>query len=210
MEREIALLLLQIKAVFLSPQAPFTWASGIQSPIYCDNRLTLAHPDVRNRIEEGLVNLIQAHYPGVEAIMGTATAGIAHAAIIADKLALPMGYVRGSIKDHGRKNQIEGFSSPHAKVVVVEDLISTGGSVVEIVEILTSAEMNVLGIVSIFNYGLDKGKKRLDEAGITAHSLSNFTTLIEVAAETGVIEKEDLAKCIAFQRDPDDPGWRNA
>ncbi|MFA5274965.1 MAG: orotate phosphoribosyltransferase [Candidatus Izemoplasmatales bacterium] len=208
MEREIATLLLENKAVFLSPNAPFTWASGIQSPIYCDNRMTLAYPRVRDRIEEGLVQLIQKHYPHLDAVIGTATAGIAHAAIVADKLQCPMGYVRTANKDHGRKNQIEGFSLPGARVVVVEDLISTAGSVIEIVDILREAKMTVLGIVSIFTYGLQKGIERLKKAGIANHSLSNFDILIQVASEKGFIELTDIAKCIAFQKDPENPNWR--
>jgi orotate phosphoribosyltransferase len=207
MENDIASLLLQIKAVFLSPQSPFTWASGIQSPIYCDNRLILSYPDTRDKIEHGLADMITAYYPEVEAIIGTATAGIAHAAIVADKLHLPMGYVRPAAKDHGRANQIEGFFKPGTRVVVVEDLISTGGSVIQIVDILRLAGLDVLGIASIFTYGLAKSEEKLAQAQIVNHSLTHFQALIQVAAETGYIEKNDVAKCIAFQQDPDDPGW---
>jgi len=207
MENDIAALLLQIKAVFLSPQTPFTWASGIQSPIYCDNRLILSYPDTRGQIEQGLVELITSYYPEVEAIIGTATAGIAHAAIVADKMHLPMGYVRPAVKDHGRTNQIEGFFKPKTKVVVVEDLISTGGSVIQMVDVLRLAGLQVLGIASIFTYGLAKSEEKLAQAQIVNHSLTHFQALIHVAGETGYIDKKDVAKCIAFQQDPDNPGW---
>ncbi|MGI6392933.1 MAG: orotate phosphoribosyltransferase [Candidatus Izemoplasmatales bacterium] len=210
MKSEIAALLLEIKAVFLSPQAPFTWASGIKSPIYCDNRLILSYPKVRDRVEDGLVQLIKTHYPDAEAIIGTATAGIPHAAIVADKLALPMGYARSEAKDHGRTNQIEGFFKPGTKVVVVEDLISTGGSVIAIVNVLRSAGLVVLGIASIFTYNLSKSEKRLRDANLINHSLTDFQSLVKVAVEKNYIENSDLGKCIAFQNNPDDPKWIDA
>ena len=207
MERLIAKDLLSIKAVFLRPEEPFTWASGIKSPIYCDNRLTLTAPGVRSNIESGLARLIQDKYPDVEVLMGTATAGIAHAAITAHLLNLPMGYVRSGAKDHGRQNQIEGRLEPGQKVVVVEDLISTGGSVIEVVNVLREAGARVLGIVSIFTYGMKKGLERLKEARIENTSLTNFDTIVSVAAEEGYIAPEDVERLIAFRDNPSDESW---
>ena len=191
MEKKIAKDLLSIGAVFLRPEQPFTWASGIKSPIYCDNRLTLTAPEVRNHVEEGLAELIRKHYPEVEVLMGTSTAGIAHAAITATILNLPMGYVRSGSKDHGRGNQIEGKLEKGQKVVVVEDLISTAGSCIEVVEALRNAGADVLGIVSIFTYGMQKGLDRLAAAEAKNYSLSNLDALVEVAAEEGYIKAED-------------------
>ncbi|MDD3126711.1 MAG: orotate phosphoribosyltransferase [Candidatus Izemoplasmatales bacterium] len=207
METEIAKLLLKIKAVFLSPNVPFTWASGIKSPIYCDNRLILSYPDVRTQVEKGLAALITKNYPATEAVFGTATAGIAHAAIVADILKMPMGYVRNSSKDHGRNNQIEGRIVPKTKVVIIEDLISTAGSVCEIVSVLRDADVEVLGIVSIFTYGMQKGYDKLLETNITNISLTNFNCLIKVAAKEGYISTKDIDKCIAFQKQPDSLEW---
>ncbi|MBR3503953.1 MAG: orotate phosphoribosyltransferase [Clostridia bacterium] len=207
MERLIAKDLLSIKAVFLRPEEPFTWASGIKSPIYCDNRLTLTAPAVRADIEGGLARLIQDKYPDVEVLMGTATAGIAHAAIVAHILNLPMGYVRSGAKDHGRQNQIEGKLEPGQKVVVVEDLISTGGSVIEAVSALREAGARVLGIVSIFTYGMQKGLDRLAEARVENTSLTNFDTVVAVAAEEGYIAPEDVERLIAFRNNPSDESW---
>ena len=199
--------LLKIKAVFLKPNDPFTWASGIKSPIYCDNRLTLSYVDVRDVVENGLVEVIKTHYPDVEVIMGTSTAGIAHAAYVSEILRLPMGYVRGGAKDHGRGNQIEGVVPTGKKVVVIEDLISTAGSSIEVVDVLREAGAEVLGIASIFTYGLAKGLKRLEEANVINHSLSNFEVLIKVAAEEGYISESDINKLIKFQSNPSDPSW---
>jgi orotate phosphoribosyltransferase len=199
--------LLDIHAVFLRPDEPFTWASGIQSPIYCDNRLTLSHPAVRARVEEGLAALIREHYPAAEILMGTSTAGIAHAAIAGHLLGLPMGYVRSGAKDHGRKNQIEGNLLPGQKVVVVEDLISTAGSVIEVVEILREAGADVLGIVSIFTYGMRKGLDRLKSAAVGNVSLTDFDTVVQVAAARGDIRAEDQARLRAFRDDPADESW---
>ena len=199
--------LLDIKAVFLRPEEPFTWASGIKSPIYCDNRLTLTDVDIRDDVEIGLSALIRSYFPSAEVLMGTATAGIAHAAIIAHLLRLPMGYVRSGAKDHGRKNQIEGKLLPGQKVVVVEDLISTGGSVIEAVETLRAAGAEVLGVVSIFTYGMRKGLDRLAEAGVENHSLTDLDTLAAVAAETGYIRPEDVARLLKFRDDPSDESW---
>lgn len=207
LEREIAKDLLSIEAIFLKPENPFTWASGIKSPIYCDNRLTLTAPEVRTKIEDGLAKLIKKHYPEAEAIMGTSTAGIAHAAITADKLNLPMGYVRGSSKDHGRKNQIEGRLEKGQKVVVIEDLISTGGSVIDVVNVLREAGAEVLGIASIFTYNMAKSKQRLEEANVQNVSLSNFDVMVEVAAEEGYIKNEDIERLIAFRNNPSDESW---
>lgn len=207
LERQIASDLLAIRAVFLRPEAPFTWASGIKSPIYCDNRLTLTSPEVRTRIEEGLASLVRTHYPSCEVLMGTSTAGIAHAAIVGHIMGLPMGYVRSGNKDHGRGNRIEGRLDPGAKVVVVEDLISTGGSVIEVVEALREAGAQVLGIVSIFTYGMQKGLDRLTAAQVENHSLSNFDAVTQVAAETGYIQPEDVAKLLAFRANPSDESW---
>ena len=207
MKKAIAHDLLSIGAVFLRPDEPFTWASGIRSPIYCDNRLTLSSPEVRTHVEEGLKKVIEAHYPGAEVLMGTSTAGIAHAAITAHLMGLPMGYVRGSAKDHGRVNRIEGRLLPGQKVVVVEDLISTGGSVLEVVDALREAGAEVLGIASIFTYGMDKAARRLGEAGVINHSLSDFDALCEVAAEEGFIRPEDIARLLKFRANPADESW---
>ena len=204
---KVAKNLLKIKAVFLKPNDPFTWASGIKSPIYCDNRLTLSYPEVRRVVEEGLAQTIKEYYPDVEVIEGTSTAGIAHAAIVSEILGLPMGYVRGGAKDHGRGNQIEGIIPEGKKVVVVEDLISTAGSSLEVVDVLKEAGANVLGIVSIFTYGLTKGVERLNAAGVVNHSLSNFETLVKVAAEEKYISEADIAKVLKFQKNPSDPSW---
>lgn len=210
LERKVAEELLTIKAVFLSPEKPFTWASGIKSPIYCDNRLTLSHVSVRKVIEEGLAETIKTFYPEVEVLMGTSTAGIPHAAYVSDILDLPMGYVRSSAKDHGRQNQIEGAIPTGKKVVVVEDLISTAGSVIEVVQALREVGAEVLGIVSIFTYGLQKGLDRLAAANVINHSLSNFNALIEVACEKGYISSKDIEKLLAFQKNPNDPSWQEA
>ena len=205
MKTKIAKDLLKIQAVFL--REPFTWASGIKSPIYCDNRLTLSDHQVRLDVENGLAALIKEHYPQAEVLMGTSTAGIAHAAITAHLLELPMGYVRSGAKDHGRKNQIEGKLLPGQKVVVVEDLISTAGSCIEVVEALRDAGAEVLGIVSIFTYGLQKGLDRLAAAPIPNVSLSNFDAVCEVAAEEGQIRPEDIERLRAFRSNPSDEGW---
>ncbi len=207
MEKKIAKALLSIGAVFLRPEQPFTWASGIKSPIYCDNRLTLTAPEVRTQVEEGLVEVIRANYPDVEVLMGTSTAGIAHAAITAHLMGLPMGYVRGGAKDHGRANQIEGKLEPGQKVVVVEDLISTGGSVLEVVKVLREAGADVLGIASIFTYGMKKGVERLAEANVKNVSLSNIDAVVEVAAADGYIKAEDGAKILKFRDNPSDESW---
>lgn len=207
---EVAKNLLKIKAVFLKPNDPFTWASGIKSPIYCDNRLTLSYPDVRKVIENGLAETIKKYYPDVEVIEGTSTAGIAHAAIVSEILGLPMGYVRGGAKDHGRGNQIEGIVPDGKKVVVVEDLISTAGSSLEVVEVLREAGANVLGIVSIFTYGLKKGIERLEAAKCENHSISNFETLVDVAAKEKYISEADIKKVLKFQSNPNDPSWMEA
>ena len=204
LSKVIAADLLKIKAVFFRPDEPFIWASGIKSPVYCDNRLTLTAPDVRLDVENGLAQIIRAHYPSVEVLMGTSTAGIAHAAITAHILGLPMGYVRSGNKDHGRKNQIEGKLEPGQKVVVIEDLISTGGSVIEVVDVLREAGAEVLGIASIFTYGMKRGIERLAEAGVLNVSLSDFDTIANVAAETGYIAPEDMARLIAVRNDPSD------
>ena len=207
MEKLIAKDLLKIKAVFFRPEEPFTWASGIKSPVYCDNRLTLTAPDVRTDVENGLAKLIKEKYPEAEVLMGTSTAGIAHAAITAHLLDMPMGYVRSGNKDHGRQNQIEGKLLPGQKVVVVEDLISTGGSVIEVVNVLREAGAEVLGIVSIFTYGMKKGIVRLEEANVTNYSLTNFDVIAEVAAEEGYIATEDIKRLIAFRNNPSDESW---
>ena len=199
--------LLSIEAVFLRPDQPFTWASGIKSPIYCDNRLTLTAPEVRTHVETALAETIKANYPDVQVLMGTSTAGIAHAAITAHLMDLPMGYVRSGNKTHGRGNQIEGKLEAGQKVVVVEDLISTGGSVIEVVEALREAGADVLGIVSIFTYGMQKGLDRLTEAKVKNISLSNLDTLAKVAAEEGYISKEDIDRLIAFRNNPSDESW---
>ncbi len=207
MEEKIARDLLSIGAVFLRPEQPFTWASGIKSPIYCDNRLTLTAPAVRNDIENGLAELIRTCYPEAEVLMGTSTAGIAHAAITAHIMNLPMGYVRNGSKDHGRQNRIEGRLEPGQKVVVVEDLISTGGSVIEVVEALREAGAEVLGIVSIFTYGMRKGLERLAAARAENHSLTNFDAITRVAVREGYIRQADVDRLIAFRNDPSDESW---
>ena len=199
--------LLSIQAVFFRPEEPFTWASGIKSPIYCDNRLTLTAPAVRTHVEEGLVDLICKHYPNVEVLMGTSTAGIAHAAIVGHLMGLPMGYVRSGNKDHGRQNRIEGKLEPGQKVVVVEDLISTAGSCIEVVEALREAGAEVLGIVSIFTYGLQKGLDRLAAANVTNYSLSNFDAVCTVAADEGKIRPEDIDRLKKFRANPSDESW---
>jgi len=207
LSRVIAKDLLSIQAVFFRPEEPFTWASGIKSPVYCDNRLTLTSPEVRTDVEEGLAAVIRENYPDVEVLMGTSTAGIAHAAITAHLMGLPMGYVRSGAKDHGRQNQIEGRLVPGQKVVVVEDLISTGGSVIEVVNVLREAGAEVLGIASIFTYGMKKGLERLADAGVKNVSLTNFDVIAEVAAEEHYIRPEDIARLIAFRNNPSDESW---
>ena len=207
MEKRIAKDLLSIGAVFLRPDEPFTWASGIKSPIYCDNRLTLTAPAVRGDVENGLAETIKREYPQCEVLMGTSTAGIAHAAITAHLMNLPMGYVRSGAKDHGRANQIEGKLEKGQKVVVGEDLISTGGSVIEVVNVLRAAGAEVLGIASIFTYGMKKGLARLAEVNVKNVSLSNFDVLVEVAAEEGYIAKEDIERLLAFRNNPSDESW---
>lgn len=206
-EREIAHDLLSIGAVFLRPDDPFTWASGIHSPIYCDNRLTLTAPTVRTAMETGLVGLIRQHFPDVEILMGTSTAGIAHAAIVGHLMDLPMGYVRSGHKDHGRGNQIEGRLEKGQKVVVVEDLISTAGSCIETVDVLREAGAQVLGVASIFTYGLQKGLDRLAAANVVNFSLSNFDAVCEVAAEEGKIKTEDIQRLKKFRANPSDESW---
>lgn len=207
MKSEIAKGLLSIEAVFLRPEEPFTWASGIKSPIYCDNRLTLTAPEVRNLVENSLVETIKAHYPECEVVMGTSTAGIAHAAIVGHLMGIPMGYVRSSAKDHGRTNQIEGKLLPGQKVVVIEDLISTGGSAIDTVNVLRAAGAEVLGIASIFTYGMQKGLDRFAEAQVKNVSLCDLDALVEVAAETGYIKAEDKERIIEFRNNPSDEGW---
>ncbi len=207
MEKLIAKDLLSIGAVFLRPEEPFTWASGIKSPIYCDNRLTLTAPAVRTDVENGLAEIVKKHYPDAEVLMGTSTAGIAHAAITAHLLDMPMGYVRSGAKDHGRGNQIEGKLEKGQKVVVIEDLISTGGSVIEVVEALRAAGAEVLGIASIFTYGMKKGLDRLAAADVKNVSLTNLDVIAEVAAETGYIKPEDVSRLIAFRNNPSDESW---
>ena len=209
MEKLIAKDLLKIKAVFFRPEEPFTWASGIKSPVYCDNRLTLTAPKVRNDVENGLAKLIKENYPDAEVLMGTSTAGIAHAAIVGHIMDMPMGYVRSGAKDHGRQNQIEGKLEKGQKVVVVEDLISTGGSVIEVVNVLREAGADVLGVVSIFTYGMQKGLDRLAAADIKNISLTNFDVIAEVAAEEGYIKPEDVGRLIAFRNNPSDEIWIN-
>ena len=207
MQKKIARDLLSIGAVFFRPDEPFTWASGIKSPVYCDNRLTLSAPAVRNDVETGLATLVRENYPDAEALFGTSTAGIAHAAITAQLLGLPMGYVRGGAKDHGRQNRIEGKLEEGEKVVVVEDLISTGGSVIEVVEALREEGAEVLGIVSIFTYGMRRGLDRLAEANVKNVSLTNFDVVTEVAAEEGFIRGSDVKRLIAFRDNPSDESW---
>lgn len=210
MKRTIAKDLLSIKAVFFRPDEPFTWASGIKSPVYCDNRLTLTAPAVRNDVENGLAAVIREHYPEVEVLMGTSTAGIAHAAITAHLMDLPMGYVRSGAKDHGRQNQIEGRLLPGQKVVVVEDLISTGGSVLEVVNVLREAGAEVLGVASIFTYGMKKGLDRMAEANVKNVSLTDFDCIAEVAAEEGYIKPADVRRLIKFRNNPSDESWIGA
>ena len=205
--KKIAKDLLKIQAVFLSPDKPFTWASGIKSPVYCDNRLTLTAPEVRTDVENGLKALIEENYPDAEVLMGTSTAGIAHAAITAHLMGLPMGYVRSGNKDHGRQNRIEDKLEKGQKVVVVEDLISTGGSVIDVVDALREAGAEVLGIVSIFTYGMQKGLDRLAAAEVKNISLTNLDVLSEVAADEGYIKPEDVSRLIAFRNNPSDESW---
>ena len=207
MKQRIAKDLLSIKAVFFRPEEPFTWASGIKSPVYCDNRLILTAPEARKDVENGLATIIKENYPEVEVLMGTSTAGIAHAAITAEIMGLPMGYVRGSSKDHGRQNRIEGKLEAGQKVVVVEDLISTGGSVIDVVDALREAGAEVLGIASIFTYGMQKGLDRLAAANVKNVSLTDFDTIAEVAAEEGYIATEDIARLIKFRNNPSDESW---
>ena len=207
MEKEIAKALLGIKAVFLRPAEPFTWASGIKSPIYCDNRLILTAPEARDLVEKSIAEKVREYYPEAEVLMGTSTAGIAHAAIAAHILGMPMGYVRGSAKDHGRNNRIEGRLEPGQKVVVIEDLISTGGSCIDVVEALREAGAEVLGVISIFTYGMKKGLERLAAANVENHSLSNFDTLVEVAAEEKYIAPEDVERLRLFMANPSDESW---
>lgn len=207
MEKKIAKDLLSIQAVFLRPEQPFTWASGIKSPIYCDNRLTLSSVAVRNDVENGLAEIVRRYYPEAEILMGTSTAGIAHAAITATILGLPMGYVRSGSKDHGRNNQIEGRLEPGQKVVVIEDLISTGGSCIEVVNVLREAGAEVLGVASIFTYGMKKGLVRLEEAKVVNHSLSNLDVLVDVAVEEKYIRPEDKEKLLSFRNNPSDESW---
>ena len=207
MEKVIAKDLLKIQAVFFRPDEPFTWASGIKSPVYTDNRLTLTAPEVRLDVEQGLARLIQENYPEAQVLMGTSTAGIAHAAITAHLLNMPMGYVRSGAKDHGRQNQIEGRLEPGQKVVVVEDLISTGGSVIEVVEVLREAGAEVLGVVSIFTYGMQKGLERLAAAQVKNVSLTNFDVVAQTAAQEGYIRPEDVERLMAFRNNPSDESW---
>lgn len=206
-EQRIAKDLLSIGAVFFRPDEPFTWASGIKSPVYCDNRLTLTAPAVRSDIENALAETVKTWYPACEVLMGTSTAGIAHAAIVGHITGLPMGYVRGSAKDHGRKNQIEGRLEKGQKVVVVEDLVSTGGSVLEVVDVLREAGAEVLGVASIFTYGMKKGLERLAAAGVENRSLTNFDTVAAVAAEEHYIRPEDVKRLLAFRDNPSDESW---
>ena len=210
MKKMIAKDLLSIGAVFFRPDEPFTWASGIKSPVYCDNRLTLSDPAVRRDVETGIAETIRREYPEAEVLMGTSTAGIAHAAIAGWLLDLPMGYVRSGNKDHGRRNQIEGKLLPGQKVVVVEDLISTGGSVLEVVDVLRQAGAEVLGVVSIFTYGMQRGIERLADADVKNISLTNFEVIAEVAAEEGYIQPEDIQRLIAFRNNPSDESWIGA
>lgn len=207
MEKIIAKQLLDIKAVFLRPEEPFTWASGIKSPIYCDNRLILSAPAARVVVEQAIADTVAAKFPQAEALMGTSTAGIAHAAIAASIMGLPMGYVRGEAKSHGRNNRIEGRLEPGTKVVVIEDLISTGGSAIDVVEALREAGAQVLGIVSIFTYGMQKGLDRLAAANVVNYSLSNLDALVEVAAEEGYIAPEWKERILQFRSNPSDESW---
>ena len=207
MKREIAKALLGIRAVFLRPDEPFTWASGIHSPIYCDNRLILSYPQTRDLVEDALAQVVRENYPDCEIVAGTSTAGIAHAALVAQRLDLPMCYVRGSAKDHGRNNRIEGRVEAGQKAVVIEDLISTGGSVLEVVNVLREAGAEVLGIASIFTYGMLKGVERLAEANVKNVSLSNLDVLVEVAAKEGYIAEEDVERLLKFRDNPSDESW---
>lgn len=207
MEKEIAKGLLSIGAVFLRPEEPFTWASGIKSPIYCDNRLTLTAPVVRTQVEEGLADIVRREYPEAEVLMGTSTAGIAHAAIVAHLMNMPMGYVRGGNKDHGRQNRIEGRLEPGQKVVVIEDLISTGGSVIEVVDALREAGAQVLGVASIFTYGMKKGLERLATAQVKNVSLSNLDSLVDVAVSEGYLKPEWKERLLRFRDNPSDESW---
>ncbi len=207
MKKEIARDLLNIKAVFFRPDEPFTWASGIKSPVYCDNRLSLSVPEVRTRVEEGLCTLIREHYPEAEVLMGTSTAGIAHAAIVGHIMGLPMGYVRSGSKEHGRQNRIEGRLDRGQKVVVIEDLISTGGSVLDVVEALRDAGAEVLGVASIFTYGMKKGIERMAAAEVKNVSLTDFDNIAQVAAEEGYIKAEDIKRLLAFRDNPSDESW---
>ena len=209
-QRKIAEGLLSIRAVFFRPEEPFIWASGIKSPVYCDNRLILTAPEVRTHVEEGLAEIIRREYPDCEVLMGTSTAGIAHAAIVGHMMGLPMGYVRSSGKDHGRRNQIEGRLEPGQKVVVVEDLISTGGSVLDVVQVLRDAGAEVLGVASIFTYGMQKGLDRLAAAHVVNHSLTNFDVIAQVAAQQHYIREEDVARLIRFRNNPSDESWITA
>ena len=210
LQQKIAKDLLSIRAVFFRPDEPFVWASGIKSPVYCDNRLTLTAPAVRTDVENGLAEIIRFEYPEAEVLMGTSTAGIAHAAITAHLMGLPMGYVRSGARDHGRQNQIEGRLEPGQKVVVVEDLISTGGSVLEVVNVLRGAGAEVLGIASIFTYGMEKGLRRLAEAHVKNVSLTNFDVIAEIAAQENYIRREDVARLVAFRNNPSDESWIGA
>ena len=210
MEQHIASQLLSIRAVFFRPDEPFIWASGIKSPVYCDNRLTLTAPQVRTEIEKGLAQIVSEQYPECEVLMGTSTAGIAHAAITAHLLNMPMGYVRSGAKDHGRKNRIEGKLEPGQKVVVIEDLISTGGSVLDVVDALREAGAEVLGVASIFTYHMKKGLARLEQAHVKNVSLTNFDVIAQVAAESGYIKPEDVARLIRFRDNPADESWIGA
>ncbi len=207
MKNLIAKDLLSIGAVFLRPEQPFTWASGIKSPVYCDNRLTLTAPEVRNHVENGLAEIVKKEYPDAEVLMGTSTAGIAHAAIVGHILGMPMGYVRSGAKDHGRGNQIEGKLEKGQKVVVIEDLISTGGSVIEVVNVLREAGAEVLGVASIFTYGMKKGLDRMAEANVKNVSLSDFDAVANVAAQEGYIKESDIERLIAFRNNPSDESW---
>ena len=206
-KNEIAKGLLEIEAVFLRPQQPFTWASGIKSPVYCDNRLILTAPEIRNKVEQAIADTVKENYPDAEVLMGTSTAGIAHAAIAGHILGMPMGYVRSGAKDHGRGNRIEGRLEKGQKVVVIEDLISTGGSVIEVVEALRDAGAEVLGIVSIFTYGMKKGLDRLAAADVKNISLTDFDAVTRAAAETGYIKESDIEKLLAFRDNPQDESW---
>lgn len=207
MKEIIAKELLKIEAVFLRPEEPFTWASGIKSPVYCDNRLILTAPESRNVVEDAIALTVRKEFPEAQVLMGTATAGIAHAAIVADKLGIPMGYVRGSAKDHGRGNQIEGRLTPGQKVVVIEDLISTAGSVIDTIDALRNAGAEVIGVISIFTYGMAKAKERLSGARVKYTSLSDLDTLVEVAAADGYIKEEDKARLLQFRDNPSDESW---